>query len=937
MLESGRYVAFALMIAGIALLHAKPIFLHESFHDLTAFHFDMPAGYPSPIKMVHGVIMDGHFPLWYPYGHMGSPALAFYLGCLGHPVTFYAFTLGLNDSMPMFSLINACLMGLFAYLIFRRGTAERWGSAAAGFLLVTTGFTPWAGSVYQVVVQLPWWLCWFWSALGIAQKPSARRFLINAVSLYLVIIAGDPPVLVQGAYLFGSLFFLWTVFARMTIRESANTFIVLVLAGALAIILSLFQIIPTLLMATRMIKLDAFTLNEYAMTFPQAHDTVIASLGLFFRTYRNLFLPFSILVLIAAGFKSKREAPLFRSALWLSLAVLAIVLGGRLGTAAIPYYLPVFGSFFRHYKLGLLLQGPVYFGVAVGFYSLIEALDNRKPGWIALGAICLALSLVVSPGPIYAFILLVLSIGFILCLKIGSLRGYRPLALFLLVAVDSGATLFSSSYTMKFPEPDPVYKKYIREAGNDYRVQGMYAWTAMIAPTMDYDLPPHDSGYFGEYSADTWFDYPLANHAYFLAALCPDSARIENGKALRSKFTYYLKSTDYINSTNRHILNLAGIKYFFLQDMALSEASLFPILSDSDYVGNPRRPAPFSPWDRELLAYRPTGDEEGKNIRRPALVADGPGAFGYEGRFSEGDQLVADLVFGPLDDTSKEAGGKERQVGPSHISSATSWTSLICKSQDSAELWFSRAVSSGESGATRVERSFGPASSGSATLDFSFIPPGFLRGKKLSDSPGEASLLAWWDPRVEKRGKTLQYLEGDRVQVLENKDAIKRARLVHRTKKAMDNDEALSIMRDASRFDPLIETVILDPRAPDLSGRVTSGKESVAIEMIADDAFKIKAEVSSRAYAVVSDAYYPGWRAYNESGEELRIFRADLVSKAVALEKGGHVVTFKYVPIQFRVGLYAFLSSMGLIALTTSAVVFRAVSKVRRGAAVRPH
>ncbi len=77
---------------------------------------------------------------------------------------------------------------------------------------------------------------------------------------------------------------------------------------------------------------------------------------------------------------------------------------------------------------------------------------------------------------------------------------------------------------------------------------------------------------------------------------------------------------------------------------------------------------------------------------------------------------------------------------------------------------------------------------------------------------------------------------------------------------------------------------------------------------------RLDIQVSSPAdgWLVVSDAWYPGWRAWVD-GKETRILRADYLFRAVAVPAGKHQVVLAYQPLSFWGG--ATLSLFSLLAL----------------------
>ena len=70
---------------------------------------------------------------------------------------------------------------------------------------------------------------------------------------------------------------------------------------------------------------------------------------------------------------------------------------------------------------------------------------------------------------------------------------------------------------------------------------------------------------------------------------------------------------------------------------------------------------------------------------------------------------------------------------------------------------------------------------------------------------------------------------------------------------------------------------------------------------------------------VLTDSYYPGWKA-RVYETEVPIARANYGFRAVALPPGKHVVTFRYEPATFRVGLFVALTALALLAAWGMAV-----------------
>ena len=150
--------------------------------------------------------------------------------------------------------------------------------------------------------------------------------------------------------------------------------------------------------------------------------------------------------------------------------------------------------------------------------------------------------------------------------------------------------------------------------------------------------------------------------------------------------------------------------------------------------------------------------------------------------------------------------------------------------------------------------------------------------------------------------------------VFENEEAFSRARVVHRARTITSNDDALELMRDKSRYDPLVETLLMSADAPVLEGPGPGPDEQAHLVKTGVDEVVVEARLTYPGYLVLADTYYPGWRALDGTGKELRIYRADMTLRAIALPAGNHTVSFTYLPIDFRVGLFLSLTSLLLMA-----------------------
>jgi uncharacterized membrane protein YfhO len=64
----------------------------------------------------------------------------------------------------------------------------------------------------------------------------------------------------------------------------------------------------------------------------------------------------------------------------------------------------------------------------------------------------------------------------------------------------------------------------------------------------------------------------------------------------------------------------------------------------------------------------------------------------------------------------------------------------------------------------------------------------------------------------------------------------------------------------------------------------------------------LEVKMAADGLLVLSEVYYPGWRAYT-NGKEVPIYRADHILRAVPLKAGDHRVEMVFDPLWPKVGM----------------------------------
>ena len=121
-----------------------------------------------------------------------------------------------------------------------------------------------------------------------------------------------------------------------------------------------------------------------------------------------------------------------------------------------------------------------------------------------------------------------------------------------------------------------------------------------------------------------------------------------------------------------------------------------------------------------------------------------------------------------------------------------------------------------------------------------------------------------------------------------------------------------------AEFDPE-QTVLLfsqpgEDRAPITPKDPTSRTDDVvSITTYRPNRIELRTESENNSYLVLSELYYPGWRAYVD-GKNVPILRADYILRAIPLTPGKHAVSFLYRPLSFIIGAVITLMTLAFLA-----------------------
>jgi hypothetical protein len=127
-----------------------------------------------------------------------------------------------------------------------------------------------------------------------------------------------------------------------------------------------------------------------------------------------------------------------------------------------------------------------------------------------------------------------------------------------------------------------------------------------------------------------------------------------------------------------------------------------------------------------------------------------------------------------------------------------------------------------------------------------------------------------------------------------------RAYVVHQVEVIEDDEQVLERLGEPE-FD--FRQVAILPHKPDLAlPDQMEGESSAAILERQPERMVLEVNMAANGLLVLSEVYYPGWRAYAD-GEEVSLYRADHVLRAVPLRAGHHRVEMVFDPLWPKVGV----------------------------------
>lgn len=144
--------------------------------------------------------------------------------------------------------------------------------------------------------------------------------------------------------------------------------------------------------------------------------------------------------------------------------------------------------------------------------------------------------------------------------------------------------------------------------------------------------------------------------------------------------------------------------------------------------------------------------------------------------------------------------------------------------------------------------------------------------------------------------------------------------LVHQVR-VVETERVADVMRSDTTID-YRSVAVLEQEPPVMVGPSTTG-DSIAIVQYDNDRLRYYVRCSTAAVAVLSEIFYPAWRAYVD-GKPTELLRANYCLRSVAVPAGEHTIELRYESAAYSTG------SLVTAASLAAALVIVALDTIRR-------
>jgi len=831
---------------------------------------------------------SGSFPLWCPYLYCGLPFAGWSHSGAFYPLGFFYFLFDfVKGTSYNFGLhLSICLAGF--YLMSRTFGARPHaaGPAAAWFgfgFYAARGFENFLPFVFSMSL-CPWVIM---SLARLFQTRSLRRLCLAAAAVTLQVLGGHLELIAHQFLLFGIGAFVWAALAR---KNGARGLFLLAAPVLMASLAGMVLLLPSLEYVHRSIR-----------SLPMNYELFTEYASPRFIIYNADYGQFNLLFLLAFAAGAARVFRDRLAAVCVVLILFCVIYTGNLfDIQRLFHRLPVFSRMLFPWRMNFMEYLVAGLVAAFGIDSMLR---SRSRGlWLLAAAVVLVFSLVFNPGdevnapaggpalPLVTYKhtvqkayhtaapwLAAAAAGAIvlsLLLRRAGMRRREAEGIFL-VALFLGQWSLPMVLSSPGHEPsdyavDPDYAAFAGRAGKERMLNitrpGAFPLTR---------IPPQSGVLYGAHSINGYISIPLLSYAGYIKSIFDKAYVLEEGELREINIVFVFNMDGFIREEKIPLMDFLNLRYLVTGARNAWPATEHELLFNDylwkDIKGN-AAPDPFA--------------------EPPSLAGEPPYKAVHPDLFIEKDASI--------------------ELGTSVGGRAGAFLAVVARPQDGSvpALVFSRSFA-GPAGPAKERRGAYSVRMGGIASDSTLYDLEIL-ALPLEDKEerGTASFLS---PVLHTPSHHFKKLPLGGLRVFVNPSAMPQAFITHEVKVLPEMDERISFLGGGS-FRPYQQVVLEEePGVRLVPSRGRRGKEWVRTDTYESDRMTLLVRASRPGHLVLSHVYYPGWRAYID-GVERRVLRANQAFRALPIESGTHRVAMVYKPFSFRVGLWASLASVAVLA-----------------------
>ena len=413
--------------------------------------------------------------------------------------------------------------------------------------------------------------------------------------------------------------------------------------------------------------------------------------------------------------------------------------------------------------------------------------------------------------------------------------------------------------------------------------------------------------------------YPNISTAYqladvrWLSALAPQRTYDFSSRFIESNEVNTLRLTGTVLPVSDKMFNLLNVKYVLRQNSYLQDSANCPFTTDHQpYFGSDTLNPLIYEQNQHKENFFPPLPLNINGVTRTSIFAQSPQRFEVDIVIpEEAPELGFSIGLNPKTFLPEYGDGVTFRVILLERDQKFELFSKYVdpKNHPCDRTWFDESINlekwAGKKVVLRFVTTGGPTGDTSSDLaywgDIRFVSaPGSREAE--GNRPAESYSLIYQDQDV---------------LIYQNRDVYPRAFIIHDLIDATRFNQALDLLANPAL--DLRRTAVVENFPADLQGLIEKNRQehpsgSAEVKRVDSDRLAVEVETNSPGLLVLSEQYYPGWRAYVD-GEETRIYPADGILRGIFLEKGKHTVRFEYRPLSFLIGLIvSIVSLLGTVA-----------------------